>query len=144
MVESFEQLGTGKWRVVYAGECSTSFGFGSFFGGVSSVEMELECDGKVTCMCKLCTDHDIFDAFSIIDWLTCSFFVGRIHCNKYQVSVEGSYGTGTFRRVDCSRCSHVLNHALCTSSIKFSFPALAGCDHADGMPVEPKRGITWW
>lgn len=112
MVESFEQLGTGKWRIVYAGECSTSFGFGSFFGGVSSVETELECDGKVTCMCKSCAEHDIFDAFSIIDRLTCSFFVGRIHCNKYQVSVEGSYGTGRFNGMVIARaaCTFLIMH----------------------------------
>ena len=63
MVESFEQLGTGKWRIVYAEECSTSFGFGSLFGGASSMEMELECDGKVTCMYKSCADREIFELF---------------------------------------------------------------------------------
>ena len=67
MVESFGQLGTGKWRIVYAEECSTSFGFGSLFGGASTIELELENDSKVTCMCKSFADLDIFVAFFMVD-----------------------------------------------------------------------------
>ena len=36
--------------MVYAEECDTSFGFGSLFvGGINSVEVEIEYDGRVTC-----------------------------------------------------------------------------------------------
>jgi hypothetical protein len=67
MVESFEKIVTGKWRIVYAEECSTSFGFGSLFGAASSVEMELENDGEITCMCISCADDENFEVFSIVD-----------------------------------------------------------------------------
>ena len=70
MVESFGQLGTGKWRIVYAENCATSFGFGSLFSCARSAEVELEENGKVTCI---------------------------IHCNNpmpHQLLIEGGYGTG--------------------------------------------------
>ena len=47
MIESFEAISTGKWRVVYIEDCSTSFGFGSLFGDVSAGEVELGNDGSV-------------------------------------------------------------------------------------------------
>jgi hypothetical protein len=49
IIESFGDLGAGKWRVVYVQECSTSFGFGSFFGSVTSADVELGNDGSIAC-----------------------------------------------------------------------------------------------
>ncbi len=50
ILESIGRLGVGKWRIVYAEECTTSFGFGSFFiGGANSADVEIENDGRITC-----------------------------------------------------------------------------------------------
>ena len=51
MVESFDELGAGKWRVVYVEEYSTSFGFGSLFGDMTACEVEL-IDGSITSECN--------------------------------------------------------------------------------------------
>lgn len=48
MIESFEQLGTGKWRIVYVHDLSTSFGFGGIFGDICAGEVEIENDGSIT------------------------------------------------------------------------------------------------
>lgn len=69
MIESLDQLGTGKWRIVYIQDYSTSFGFGSLFGDISSADVELGNDGSVT---------------------------SQIQCSNpasYQLSVHGNFGT---------------------------------------------------
>jgi hypothetical protein len=56
ILESFGERSclVGKWRIVYAEECTTSYGFGSFFvGGIDSAEAEIENDGRVTCKASL-------------------------------------------------------------------------------------------
>lgn len=48
MIESFDQISTGKWRIIYVHNFSTSFGFGSLFGDICAVEVEIENDGSIT------------------------------------------------------------------------------------------------
>lgn len=69
MVESFEQLGTGKWRIVYVDDFSTSFGFGSLVGDLNAGEAEVGNDGIIE---------------------------STIQCSNptpYQLSLNGSFGT---------------------------------------------------
>mmetsp|Transcript_35512 Transcript_35512/g.65116 ORF Transcript_35512/g.65116 Transcript_35512/m.65116 type:complete len:250 (+) Transcript_35512:79-828(+) len=69
IVESFDQLGTGKWRIVYIHDYSTSLGFGSLFGDISAGEVELGNDGSIT---------------------------SNIECSNpspYQLKVKGTFGT---------------------------------------------------
>ena len=47
MIESFEEIATGKWRIVYAEDYSTSFGFGLLLGEFTSGEVELGNDGSI-------------------------------------------------------------------------------------------------
>lgn len=49
MIESFEELGQGKWRIVYIEDYSTSMGFGSLFGDLIAGSVELENDGSILC-----------------------------------------------------------------------------------------------
>lgn len=51
MVETFEDVAPGRWRIVYAQDLSTSFGFGSLLGDVREVDVELENNGEITCEC---------------------------------------------------------------------------------------------
>lgn len=54
ILESFEHLSVGRWRVVYIDEYSTSFGFGSLFGDLSAAEFEVGNDGSITSCVGLC------------------------------------------------------------------------------------------
>lgn len=57
LIESFEEIGTGKWRIVYIQDYSTSFGFGSLFGDISAAEVELY-SGIITSKCTFaCVEH---------------------------------------------------------------------------------------
>lgn len=49
MLESFEEIATGKWRIIYVEEYSTSLGFGSLFGDLTAGEVELGNDGSISC-----------------------------------------------------------------------------------------------
>lgn len=49
MVETFEDVAPGCWRIVYAQELSTSFGFGSLLGDVREADVELGNHGEITC-----------------------------------------------------------------------------------------------
>jgi len=69
MVESFEQLSAGKWRIVYVQDFSTSFGFGSLFGDISAGEVDIGYDG------------------SIISNIQCS------NPSSYELTFEGTFGT---------------------------------------------------
>jgi len=69
MVESFEQLGAGKWRIVYVEDFSTSFGFGSLFGDIGAGEVDIGNDGSIT---------------------------SKIQCSNpssYELTLEGTFGT---------------------------------------------------
>ena len=49
MVETFEDVSPGRWRIVYAQDLCTSFGFGSLFRDVSEADVELGNNGEITC-----------------------------------------------------------------------------------------------
>lgn len=49
MVEMFEDVAPGRWRIVYAQDLSTSFGFGSLLRDVREVDVELGNNGEITC-----------------------------------------------------------------------------------------------
>ena len=49
MVETFEDVSPGRWRIVYAQDLITSFGFGSLFRDVSEADVELGNNGEITC-----------------------------------------------------------------------------------------------
>mmetsp|Transcript_35677 Transcript_35677/g.75162 ORF Transcript_35677/g.75162 Transcript_35677/m.75162 type:complete len:302 (-) Transcript_35677:128-1033(-) len=69
IIESFDQLGTGKWRIVYVQDYSTSFGFGSLFGDITAGEAEVGNDGSITSNIKC------------------------INQSPYQLTVKGTFGT---------------------------------------------------
>jgi len=52
MVETFEDVAPGRWRVVYAQDLSTSFGFGSLLSDVREADVELGNHGEITCNIK--------------------------------------------------------------------------------------------
>ncbi|KAL3759045.1 hypothetical protein ACHAWU_008654 [Discostella pseudostelligera] len=86
IIESFGDLGAGKWRVVYVQECSTSFGFGSLFGSVTSAVVELGIDGSIAC---------------------------HLQCRNpmpYELSVIGNFGTGNDVCVFIPLCNTKLSH----------------------------------
>ena len=49
MVETFEDVAPGRWRIVYVQDLSTSFGFGSLIGDVSEADVELGNNGEIKC-----------------------------------------------------------------------------------------------
>ena len=55
MVETFEDVAPGTWRIVYKQDLSTSFGFGSFLSDVHLVETKLENNGEITCEIVHCS-----------------------------------------------------------------------------------------
>mmetsp|Transcript_6183 Transcript_6183/g.9645 ORF Transcript_6183/g.9645 Transcript_6183/m.9645 type:complete len:278 (-) Transcript_6183:86-919(-) len=52
MVETFEDVAPGCWRIVYAQDLATSFGFGSLFRDVREAYVELGNHGEITCNIK--------------------------------------------------------------------------------------------
>ena len=54
MVETFEDVAPGRWRIVYVQDLSTSFGFGSLLGDVSEADVELGNNGEIKCEQALC------------------------------------------------------------------------------------------
>lgn len=49
MVETFEDVAPGRWRIVYTQDLSTSFGFGSLLRDVREVDVDLGNNGEITC-----------------------------------------------------------------------------------------------
>ena len=49
MVETFEDVAPGRWRIVYMQDFSTSFGFGSLLRDVREADVELGNNGEITC-----------------------------------------------------------------------------------------------
>lgn len=49
MVETFEDVAPGRWRIVYAQDLCTSFGFGSLFKEVHEADVEIGNNGWITC-----------------------------------------------------------------------------------------------
>ena len=49
MVESFEDVAPGRWRIVYAQDLCTSFGFGSLVRDVSEADVDMSNNGQITC-----------------------------------------------------------------------------------------------
>mmetsp|Transcript_7216 Transcript_7216/g.14879 ORF Transcript_7216/g.14879 Transcript_7216/m.14879 type:complete len:271 (-) Transcript_7216:97-909(-) len=52
MVETFEDVAPGRWRIVYMQDLSTSFGFGSLLRDVREADVELGNNGDITCHIK--------------------------------------------------------------------------------------------
>lgn len=65
MIEAFEDVAPGTWRIVYRQDVSTSFGFGSLLSDVHEVVAKLGNNGEITCENCQCLLQNIMTSLHI-------------------------------------------------------------------------------